>query len=885
MRIWWQVSVVAAATLLLCSAGEGGPPSGSAVAEVVPNATQAEKDLLLAVREVQPEAVVALSEALATAQAIRRARDYLAAWQGDSASASLPKSAELEALDRQIHELQDRFLTLFHAHYGNKASYHLTRRRKLKYPTTIEIGDEAARLAGDAAARSAARAAFMRDCQAARQQACVLLETLRETLLQVQRGASGLSPMPAWAPTPAFADKLSATLRPDGTTTGILFCVDGLTRHPGLRTLGTDFAGCSYARDLRNYRLNRSYGRKSTLIVPCAVGTQMRSSARWVNEHRHLPVFRGPAPKEPVATDAMRALDFYHPAVREWLEVFLSEVGAQFKGDPYVLMYKQFWEPWLSDRTPGKSYEWGHWPTGGRFPAGVKAFQGYLADKFRAIDRLNAAWGSNYTSFDAVQPPPDVMDAPEPQRSQLTDTLYKGGATPLYYEFNRFLKQSYADYAAWCYRTLKAADPTHAICMSPSHGALDGYLCMGRDSFRWATDACDLFGSELTNPMEEVFTYSIHRATGRTTGIFECVWNAPYNESFPPEREVAAAGSVNLWRMVAWGRRVLDLFGAEDTYGGTANNNMMVLESGYNLVRPAAGIVPVVKRKLRSMEDVWLQAPVVEPQIAVLKPSASQLCEWPWGTVVSTCGKLHDLLYTHHYHYAFVPEEYVLSGREDLNRYRALLLPFATQFPPGLTDKILPWVRSGGTLIIAGVAGAYTAYGERDGRLMAELFGQIEQERVGDLAWKIHVGKLRAGVLDVGAEPGRALLADYGKGRALLAAEATDLAPEGVLARRCLELVDAVAPRRVWATGAPVEIVLRQSEGHLHITLINPDVRREARLTVYLARPCGLAVDRGIERGFAVPLRDHGSGQAFDITLAPGEGTLITTYEGESKGR
>ena len=80
----------------------------------------------------------------------------------------------------------------------------------------------------------------------------------------------------------------------------------------------------------------------------------------------------------------------------------------------------------------------------------------------------------------------------------------------------------------------------------------------------------------------------------------------------------------------------------------------------------------------------------------------------------------------------------------------------------------------------------------------------------------------------------------------------------------------------VWATGDPIEIVVRQDANRLHVVLINPNVKSPACVTIHLAGVYRLALDRGIERGFAVPLRKDGAGQAFDITLAPGEGTVIS---------
>jgi len=558
---------------------------------------------------------------------------------------------------------------------------------------------------------------------------------------------------------------------------------------------------------------------------------------------------------------------------------YLKDVGDRFRENPDVLMYTTAWEPQLNDTAQGA---WGKWPTGGRTPAAVQAFGEYLQKKFGTIERLNEAWRSEYENFRSIEPPPDVWHGPEPQRSELVKALSTGACPPLYYEFNRFLKDSYADYLAWCYRLLKAADPNHPISVSPSYGSLDGYLCGGRDSFRWATDCCDIYGNESQSPLDEVFNWSIQRALNRPTGIFECIWNGPENWSNPPEEAVRAAARRNLWRMVAWGRTVLSLFGPNDTYGGSSYNNMLVFESGYSLLRRSAGIIGPLKRKLRAMEDVWLSAPVVEPRIAMLKPSASQICAWPSGphedAVTRVTCNLHDLLYQRNYHYAFVPEEYLLSGQDRLERYRVLILPYATHFPPGLTEKIAPWVKSGGTLISAGIAGGFTPYGVKDGALMKEFFGDLGYQIWDDLYWKIDIGKLPPGVEDVGPAAAEIFLTRYVQGQVLMTAGANDLRLGGSAANLFYQLIDQAAPREAWADGAELEMVLRRDDKALHITLINPNVKETAQTTIRIARRYTQAVDRGIEGGFPVPLRADNTGQAFDISLAPGEGTVIDLY-------
>ncbi len=120
----------------------------------------------------------------------------------------------------------------------------------------------------------------------------------------------------------------------------------------------------------------------------------------------------------------------------------------------------------------------------------------------------------------------------------------------------------------------------------------------------------------------------------------------------------------------------------------------------------------------------------------------------------------------------------------------------------------------------------------------------------------------------------------------------------GVAAALFYELLDQAAPRAAWAEGAELEMNLRQSGNVLHVTLINPDLQATVKATIRLAARYQKAVDRGVEggfpvplrekgvevrpagaiRGFPVPRREKGSGQAFDIWLAPGEGTMVDLF-------
>ena len=826
---------------------------------------------LLEVAGVQAEAVTDFNEALMIHHAAARARYYMMGKPPDHQD-----TPKLRALEKGLRDLERRFLTLYHSYLGP------TRDREGQ---KVVLSEEARTLTEDPDARAVAHQQFVSDCTALRDRARLLVEAARGELESLRRNETKRSGHGPLKPTPRFRDKPPARLRAGGTATGIIFGMPyEHDRKPGSVPLGIDYLSGVYDKYHTDYEVSpvtagAELGLKTQIIVPCAAHENLYCPIDWFLERREEPILRRNAP-DPSSYRGqwMWPLDFHHPDVREMLAEFLAGVGERYRDDDRIFTYTTAWEPQLNEGSIG---EWGRWPSGGRTPAANGAFRAYLREKLGTIEALNAAWESEYLSFGAIEPPADVHHGPPEERATLLSQLNRGACPPLYYEHNRFLLDSYAEYLAWCYQTLKAADPDTPISVSPSYGLIDGYLAVGRDSFQWAEKACDIYGSEMTSSMEEVFQYSIQRALDRPTGIFEFIWNGPENWSNPSEDVARAAARRNLWRMVAWGRTVIALFGYGDTYGGKAYNNMAVFESDSHLLRRSAGIIGPLKRKLRSMEDVWLKVPVIEPKIALLKPSTSQICAWPWEIVTSVSQGLHDVLHGNQYHYAFVPEEHVLLGRDHLERYRVLVLPHASHFPPGLTERILPWVKSGGVLIVSGIAGGFTPYGRRDGALMEAVFGELEYQSWlvdgvgGELRWMLTVDELRPQAEYVGDRPGEILLARYGRGKVLLAARLADLAPGGAAVPIMHQLIDGAAPRRVWVEGAQLEMVARGTDRRWHVVLINPSSSRPAEARICLARPCRRAVDRGIEGGFPIPVQTAERGEYFDTVLAPGEGTMV----------
>ncbi len=290
------------------------------------------------------------------------------------------------------------------------------------------------------------------------------------------------------------------------------------------------------------------------------------------------------------------------------------------------------------------------------------------------------------------------------------------------------------------------------------------------------------------------------------------------------------------------------------------------------------------------MEDVWVDAPIVEPQIVMLKPSTSLICNWPEWACRYPAYYIHELMYNSNYHYAIVPEEHFISGRDNLDNYDVLILPFATHFPAdsNLTSMITDWYDAGGALIVSGIAGGFTEYGAFDGQLMDHIIGDVNYTRadtgdLNDLIWDVAVSNMKADVQDVGTEPNSIF---YIPGKFLMSADIDKLKTGGEAESYLYSVLDAAAPRFVWAEGDDLEVIERKdANGITHVVLINPHSGLSRQATIHTARKYDYAIDRGIEGGFAIALSDDAlGGHQFDIELAPGEATMVSLHSQCDRG-
>ncbi len=529
-----------------------------------------------------------------------------------------------------------------------------------------------------------------------------------------------------------------------------------------------------------------------------------------------------------------------NPKVHEAIEEYLRLIGEHYRGDARVQYYRGPWE----------AFDSSHGQESGHDAASVKVFRAWLKAKFGAIERLNAAWGSEYASFDDVAPP-DEKGTVEAERP-----------TPLMHEFELWRKDRCMGWWTDCYKLLKRADSTHPVGTDPCALVFDVDTLSAVDYERLAeTGDIVSIHDGRAGPECDRYLYSIWRyARGKTLGSLEYVWNGPECWNNPQEPVVFAAGERNLWRGAGLGLRVWQFYGQNDTYVGwpsetqSAYNNLADFETNYSLLRPCAGVVPLMHAKMNAMKEAWFAAKPVEPRIGILEPTTTANSYKPAEKVRVAAFAMTKVLEDGDYHHAVVFERELAAGRDRLANYKVLLLPYAVALPEWLGPKLVAWVKGGGVLIAAGPFAQYTAYGKDDGAAWRGILGEA---RIAD----------GTAVQDV----------SFGRGRAMVIADfsAVDVADNE---RAIWAMIDKVAPREAWCEDAKMGLIVREGKGGVrYVVAFNRSVDEAVESEVRLAWPVRKATDLGVRTGAAVPLRKQGAGVSFRLRLEPGEGTVVKT--------
>jgi hypothetical protein len=565
-------------------------------------------------------------------------------------------------------------------------------------------------------------------------------------------------------------------------------------------------------------------------------------------------------------------VNIWNPDIQSFLTNYCETQGRTFRDDPFLVCYDYTGEPHpFGSQPPGQPQYSGY------NDSAVSAFHEYLRKKFQTIERLNHEWEASYKDFDSIQPPPDPY------------VTLEAKATPLSYEFRLFRRDSHSALWKRLYDAYRKGDPHKPIVANISQ-YMSGWPVEGLDAYGMqkagVADWVDMHMNNFPpNLAEEIYLYSICRLTGKVPVQFEYVWSFPRNkEAFDDnsESEFRATCTASVWRNLVWGKKALVFF--DFYYDWPAYHNAFFdRDVDYSILRPSGCVVPTAKRKMLRFNEILMNTEVAQPPIIVLQPDASV---WNGPALhpnqsfshhinVALNG-VHNVLFPKNYPFLYVPENAVLEDHYDLSKHKIIILPDAPYLPSAMTDKLLAWVKNGGTLIAYGVPGIWTPYGKDDMRLVTTIFGksEVRDTEPGKWKWSWNLTEPNANVQpikDAGNLQGA--LATYGKGKMLIAPRGFD----GVMRTALFQAIDSIIGTRAAACGNDkFELVMRDDKHrHRYLFVLNPHTREVRQDRIILAGNYKKAVDFGVGSGVPIPVLRSNDTSIVELRLPPGDGTAI----------
>lgn len=637
-----------------------------------------------------------------------------------------------------------------------------------------------------------------------------------------------------------------------------------------------------------------------------------------------------------------RGFDYRHPLPRRMIVTYLEEAARLNGREPYTFVYKGPWEahPYhgTSVHVPGKRTV--AFQEHGFSAVAVQAFRDYLKRKHGTIDAMNRAWRSTYGGFDEIQPPAPLIRAfvvTTDERGQDVYTMFLpnkrlpgAASTALTYAFERCRKDLYADYLADCYAAIKRGDPKHPLASSTSGGIMGEILINSLDDLQMPARCVDMWGKHPSGGYgwdDSPYMYGLNRYFNKTLVALEYYgwaqevigdgfWGTFKVADGTTTEGVIHAGRRDVWHELSWDRRMLLFYWTQ---------KLVQMDNGISehhsvLLRGWSGFIPAVKRRIARVNDILVNVPIVAPRIAVVHPGVSIINAYPTNGCARITRDIFDRLLARQYHFGVVPEAFILDGRDALDNYDVVILPYAQYFADGFDRMLAAWVAGGGTLIAAGPFGLYNPYGvpleggaaqvfedltfvypppdayalswaweaRRRGSAVADpylmtahgrgtvlmtLDGRAFARR-GAAATEAHVGtEIGAAVTGADAD-GAAAAGSDDRARPLKRDDDRRLPPAVTALYGVLERATV---RQAHVADGNVEMVLRRQVegGPLYVSVLNWDYTEALATEVVVRGAYADISDLSIEGGFPVPATVGDGTTRFPLRLGPGEGVML----------
>lgn len=409
-------------------------------------------------------------------------------------------------------------------------------------------------------------------------------------------------------------------------------------------------------------------------------------------------------------------LNYWYPPTLALTADYIRQSAAHADGDPRILAF-EFWnEPSLYQ--VHEVYDNEHVR---------QAFKEWLQTRYGTVRKLNARWGTRYHAIRAALPPSGFAvlshEATRATRSRTFDfrlflresfaAFFRRGAAafhesnsthplmPQWISFFNFHQDNMID------TFLLQSAGWDILANHDGGGSLSHYEGhWGFGHLNYTASHAAILGKPV---FADEYIWSIPESGG---GANERLYGDPQ-----PAAVVRRAARRNLLEQVAWGRCGVEVFSYRPSSGW---GNQLMAESGQRLGPQAAWVRPA-RRLAEKLREVTRATQIVFPDIAILETIDATYCSTPAEIPLSEAMALDRLCSDRQMPLFFLPERALLAGQAKLEDFRVIIAPYCCLLSHELSDRLAAWVENGGYLIASGPVGITNGYGRAGGGLSTLL--------------------------------------------------------------------------------------------------------------------------------------------------------------------
>ena len=356
---------------------------------------------------------------------------------------------------------------------------------------------------------------------------------------------------------------------------------------------------------------------------------------------------------------------------------------------------------------------WTAWEQCGSYdygPTSVAGFRRYLKDFYGTIEKLNAGWRTEYGSFDDITPGywKYVFG-----KERLEDPLAWHRNAANFIRFREFCSKCYATRVAQKTRAVRAFDKKTHISSNLSCNNISSVMWMQwrplifEDTAQITMAGSDMIGYDI---------YGTDDLCGANYELFDCFGDGKLR---PMVREGAIhAPSPELqarsqWHNVAQGMQGQACFCVQEANVGELSKFGMTDMFHGAVPRPKIAAISDNFRALHQLEYLVSETKrtrAVKPVAIYYSATCNLLYEKPSASIFD-CGpdnffRVYELLHANGYDVTFVTDRQIREGGDWLKSIGAIVFVDATYIPLDVQEKVMDWVRAGGSILADSQSGS-----------------------------------------------------------------------------------------------------------------------------------------------------------------------------------